>query len=64
MDACRNNEALCSFWASLGECEANPAYMVTKCAPACLSCHKIDYSMRYVVYSLYVLMCTSIIRVY
>ena len=63
MDACRNNEALCSFWASLGECEANPAYMVTKCAPACLSCHKIDYSMRYVVYSLYVLMCTSIIRV-
>lgn len=44
--ACRNNDRRCSYWAALGECENNPAYMVTKCAPACLSCHKIDYNMR------------------
>ena len=46
-NACRNSEKLCSYWASIGECENNPSFMVTKCAPACLSCHKIDYNMRY-----------------
>ena len=44
--ACTNNHELCSFWASIGECDNNPSFMVTKCAPACLSCHKIDYSSR------------------
>lgn len=46
MDACRNNDKLCSFWASIGECDNNPSFMVTKCAPSCLSCHKIDYNTR------------------
>lgn len=46
LDACLNNDSRCSYWVSLGECEANPSYMVTKCAPACLSCHKIDYKIR------------------
>jgi len=46
LDTCTNNEKLCSYWAALGECEANPSFMVTKCAPACLSCHKIDFDTR------------------
>lgn len=44
--ACRNTHTSCSYWASMGECKNNPSFMVTKCAPACLSCHKIDYDMR------------------
>jgi len=46
LDACKNIDARCSFWVTHGECEANPSFMVTKCAPACLSCHKIDYNTR------------------
>lgn len=36
----------CVFWASLGECEANPAYMTMNCAPACKSCDKLDIRHR------------------
>lgn len=46
INACRNAESRCSYWATSGECDNNPSYMVTKCAPACLSCHKIDYDTR------------------
>jgi len=46
VEACTNNEKLCSFWSSIGECDNNPSFMVTKCAPACKSCHKIDYNNR------------------
>ena len=46
IDACTNNHDLCAYWAFLGECEANPSYMVTKCAPSCQSCHKIDFNVR------------------
>ena len=45
---CRNDYTLCSFWAAFGECENNAGFMVTKCAPVCLSCHKINYNERYV----------------
>jgi len=38
-DKCLNHEPLCSFWASLNECENNPGYMTRGCAPACRSCH-------------------------
>ena len=37
---CRNEEDLCSFWATLGECESNPDYMTDHCAPACQQCTK------------------------
>lgn len=43
---CENKESLCSFWAACGECEANVAFMLTNCAPACQSCHKIDFDTR------------------
>lgn len=46
LDACRNTNSLCAYWASIGECQNNPSFMVTKCAPSCLSCHKIDYNHR------------------
>jgi prolyl 4-hydroxylase len=37
---CYNRYALCAFWAAVGECEKNKAFMMTKCAPSCRSCHK------------------------
>ena len=46
VNACRNTNAMCSYWATLGECDKNPSFMVTKCAPACLSCHKIAFEHR------------------
>jgi len=46
LDSCLNRHELCAFWVSLGECENNPAYMVTNCAPSCLSCDKIDFESR------------------
>jgi prolyl 4-hydroxylase len=52
INECRNHDHRCSYWAALGECEANPSYMVTKCAPACLSCHKIDFNNRYAIFCL------------
>jgi hypothetical protein len=30
---CRNQNKLCSFWAAIGECHANMAYMNIQCAP-------------------------------
>ena len=36
-DDCRNKHELCSFWASVGECEKNP-FMLTHCGPSCQSC--------------------------
>jgi prolyl 4-hydroxylase len=43
---CQNREELCASWASSGECEANPTFMNTRCAPSCFSCHMILYSHR------------------
>lgn len=44
--SCENQHKLCAFWAVLGECEKNKAYMRTNCAPSCQSCHLIDYETR------------------
>jgi len=46
LDRCRNQNELCSFWAYLGECEKNSAYMATNCGPACNTCHLIDIKTR------------------
>jgi len=43
---CKNRNELCAFWAAIGECEVNPAFMVVKCAPSCKSCHLIDFDTR------------------
>lgn len=43
---CRNQNKLCAFWASIGECEANPAWMKIQCAPVCGTCERIDIKNR------------------
>ena len=43
---CQNRNELCAFWAVIGECNNNKAYMATNCAPACQTCHLIDISTR------------------
>jgi prolyl 4-hydroxylase len=43
---CQNRNELCAFWAVIGECEKNAAYMKTNCAPSCMTCHLIDMSLR------------------
>ena len=45
-ERCLNRHALCSFWAVVGECEENEAYMTTNCAPACQTCQLIDFETR------------------
>jgi len=35
---CANHNDLCSFWASIGECESNRGFMVAKCTAACRLC--------------------------
>jgi len=36
---CRNEKALCSYWALVGECEQNLNWMSTNCGPACRKCN-------------------------
>jgi len=43
---CRNMHTDCSYWAALGECDANPGYMEKNCAPACQTCHLLDTRLR------------------
>lgn len=43
---CKNRNKLCVFWAHIGECEANPSFMLIQCAPACQTCKNIDYDYR------------------
>lgn len=43
---CKNNNEFCSFWASIGECQNNIAFMKIQCAPACQTCHLIDMANR------------------
>lgn len=43
---CKNRHKDCAFWATSGECEANPKYMTLHCAPTCETCHLIDFDTR------------------
>lgn len=43
---CVNKDALCSYWASVGECAANPSFMNGDCAPACQTCYLMDLQER------------------
>lgn len=36
--SCTNSDPLCTHWATLGECERNPAQMQSKCPAACRRC--------------------------
>lgn len=46
LDVCLNRHELCAFWATIGECDNNAAYMVTNCAPSCGTCQLIDMKSR------------------
>ena len=35
---CNNFQEDCSLWASLGECDKNPEFMLSSCPLACRSC--------------------------
>lgn len=43
---CKNQNAQCAFWGSIGECDKNPSYMTKSCAPACQSCHLLIWENR------------------
>lgn len=43
---CKNRHAECAYWALEGECDANPGYMLTNCAPVCKTCHLLDFKVR------------------
>jgi len=42
LNACRNEDKLCAYWAANGECDTNPKYMEKNCAPSCRTCHLIQ----------------------
>jgi hypothetical protein len=39
-DACENTHVDCDMWARVGECDANPGFMVNRCTKACQLCDK------------------------
>jgi len=39
LSTCQDNNAYCSSWASSGECQRNPGYMLPNCQ---MSCHQCD----------------------
>ncbi|GKY90422.1 hypothetical protein MPSEU_000016000 [Mayamaea pseudoterrestris] len=45
-DLCVNKDENCAHWSVLGECDANPSYMKTNCAPFCQSCEMMHVSTR------------------
>ncbi|GAX16815.1 prolyl 4-hydroxylase [Fistulifera solaris] len=45
-DICMNKHTSCTFWAVIGECDKNPAYMELQCAPACRTCEQLHVETR------------------
>ena len=43
---CRNDHALCAYWAAQGECEVSPGEMGENCAAACRNCLLVDFDVR------------------
>lgn len=45
---CENHHDHCSYWAATGECESEDyeVFMILECAPACQSCHQLDFETR------------------
>ncbi|KHN73444.1 Peroxidase mlt-7 [Toxocara canis] len=41
-NGCCDEHEWCRFWASIGECEANPTWMTSNCQLACNSCRAFD----------------------
>ena len=45
-DECINRHSHCAYWAVIGECDTNPAYMKTTCAPSCMTCQLLNINVR------------------
>jgi len=43
---CMIRNEFCSFWAAIGECDANPSYMKLQCAPSCQTCEQLSFDKR------------------
>jgi len=46
IDICLNAHEKCVAWAVAGECEKNKKYMITNCAPACMTCDQLTIESR------------------
>ena len=44
--ACENTNPDCERWAGVGECDANPGFMIVECAKSCRTCHLRDPKVR------------------
>ena len=44
-DSCIDEKERCEEWASMGECEKNPAYMKLRCRKSCLICGEVEIDM-------------------
>ena len=42
METCRDDHADCPNWASGGQCDANPAYMLDNCRASCGACSRTE----------------------
>lgn len=46
LEICKNKHESCVAWAIAGECEKNKKYMITHCAPACMTCDMLTIDSR------------------
>jgi prolyl 4-hydroxylase len=46
IEICLNKHEKCFTWAVAGECEKNKKYMISSCAPACMTCDKLTIESR------------------
>ena len=43
---CADTNSNCVMWAGMGECKANPGFMIVECAHSCHTCHLRDPKVR------------------
>jgi hypothetical protein len=43
---CEDNNELCGEWASTGECDKNPKYMLNVCEKSCKVCETLRAGLR------------------
>jgi hypothetical protein len=44
---CRNENELCTYWASVGECNSSRRYMLLSCPAVCRLCVLVDTFFKY-----------------
>ena len=49
-DDCQDSNENCSYWASVGECDANPGYMLVNCK---MSCDQCSTDGRFFIFKIY-----------